>query len=135
MTNISINNLAKAIYESSKNLDENETSRLSKKIVNFLSEKRLLNKSKEILNKLQKIVDKDNSTLRFKITSSIELDDKNKKELDEFIKHRYKIKNAILNFNNDPNLIGGIKIEKEDEIIDITLKNKINKLKNYLLTN
>lgn len=135
MAQTSINNLARAIYESSSGKDEASLNILYKNIIRLLSEKHLINKSKHLLDKLQKIIDKDEDIIRVKITSRNELTKSTIKELEEFIKDRYKAKNVVMTFDKKEELIGGIKLEIKDEIIDITLKSKVNKLKNYLITN
>lgn len=135
MATISINNLARAIYESSQGKDEADLDVVVKNTVKLLSEKHMLGKSKELLDRLEKLVDKGDELIRAKIISKIKLDKKTIEEIEEFIKKRYKIKNSVLVFEIDEKLIGGIKIEVGDEIIDMTLLNKIHKLKNYLINN
>jgi F-type H+-transporting ATPase subunit delta len=134
MATISINNIARAIYESSLGKDGVELDVVTKKAVNLISKKHLMSKSKEILTELEKIVDKNEEVIRAKISSKIKLDKKITDEIDDFIKKRYKAKNTVLEFIIDEKLLGGIKIEVGDEIIDTTLKNKIKKLQNYLIT-
>lgn len=135
MATISINNLARAIYESSLDKNDVELQTISRDIVNLISEKHLMNKSEDILDKLQILVDKNEDTVRAKISSKEKINEKTKNEIEEFIKKRYKAKNIILTFENNDKLLGGIKIQIKDEIIDMTLKSKINRLKNYLITN
>lgn len=135
MATISVNNLARAIYESSKGKDEAELDILTQKAIVLISKKNLISRSKEILNSLEKIIDKNEDTIRAKISSRIKIDKKMTDEIDDFIKKRYKAKKTLLEFKIDETLLGGIKIEVGDEIIDTTLKNKIKKLKNYLITN
>jgi F-type H+-transporting ATPase subunit delta len=135
MATISINNLARAIYESSSGKDGADLDVVVKNTVKLLSEKHMLGKSKELLDRLEKLVDKGDELIRAKIISKIKLDKKTIEEIEEFIKKRYKIKNSVLVFETDEKLIGGIKIEVGDEIIDMTLQNKIHKLKNYLINN
>lgn len=94
-----------------------------------------MNKSKEILNGVRKITDKEGGVIRAKVSSRITLEKKIIDEIEDFIKKRYQAQNIVLEFETDKKLLGGIKIEVGDEIIDTTLKNKINKLENYLITN
>jgi F0F1-type ATP synthase delta subunit len=56
-------------------------------------------------------------------------------EIKEFIKDKYKANTVTIESNEDAKLLGGIKIEIGDDIIDTTLSNKINQLQNYLITN
>ena len=135
MTKISINNLVFAIYESSKDKSGEELENVLKNSVRLLSEKRSLGKSKKILSKLEEIVDKKNEIVRAKVHSTTEIKKKTIDEIEDFIKKRYKVKNVILDFEINERLLGGIKIEVGDEVIDLTLKNKIHKLKNYLINN
>jgi len=135
MATISIKNIASAIYESSLGKSGVELDAVTKKAVNLISKKHLLSKSKELLIQLEKIVDKSEEVVRAKISSRIKIDKKTTDEIEDFIKKRYKAKNTIMEFEVDEKLLGGIKIQIGDEIIDMTLKNKIKKLQNYLITN
>jgi F-type H+-transporting ATPase subunit delta len=134
MATISTNNLARAIYESSLGKSGSELDMVTKNIVEIISRKHLIGKSKEIITSLEKIIDKNEEVVRAKISSRIKLEKKIIDEIEDFIKKRYKAKNTVLEFEVDEKLIGGIKIEIGDEIIDTTLKNKIKKLENYLIT-
>ena len=134
MATISVNNLARAIYESSRGKDGLELDAITKRSVSLISKKHLLSKSKEIITQLEKIFDKNEEIVRAKISSKTKIDKKIVDEIEDFIKKRYKAKNTVLEFTIDGTLLGGIKIEVGDEIIDTTLKNKIKKLENYLIT-
>jgi len=134
MATISINNIARAIYESSHGKDGAELDIVTKSAVDLISKKHLMSRSKEIITELEKIVDKNEEVARARISSKTKLDKKITDEIEDFIKKRFKAKNTILEFIIDEKLLGGIKIEVGDEIIDTTLKNKIKKLQNYLIT-
>ena len=135
MSIISINNLAQAIYDSSKDKTGSELDTLMKKVVHFLAGKRMLSKSKIILNKLENIIDKNDGIVRARVSTRTKIDNKMNEELESLLKKRYKAKEIILTHNEDNKLLGGIKIEVEDEIIDMTLANKIRQLQTYLNTN
>ena len=135
MATISVNNLARAIYESSIGKDGKELDVVIENAVSLISKKHLMSKSREIITELKRIIDKKEEIVRAKISSRIKIDKKITDEIEDFIKKKYKAKNTVLEFEVDPKLLGGIKIEIGDEIIDTTLKNKIKKLENYLITN
>lgn len=135
MANITINNLARAIYESSKDKEGSDLDIAIKKSVDVIANKHLLSKSEEILTHIEKIIDKDNGIIRARVTSNKKINKETIEEIEDFIKKRYRAKKIILELEIDKELLGGIKIEVEDEIIDTTLKNKIKKLKNYLIKN
>jgi ATP synthase F1 delta subunit len=135
MATISIKNIAQAIYESSHDKDEASLNILMKDVVNLINKKRLFTKTDKILKTLEKIIDENNGVTRVKISSHGKLQDKDKKEIEEFIKKKYKSKEVELSIIEDEKLLGGIKIETGDEILDMTLSNKVQKLQNYLIEN
>ena len=135
MASISIKNLASAIYESSLNKDGSVLDSILEKSVVFMKDKNLLGKKKEILEALENIINKENGTIKVKIHSAKILKEETKKEIDEFIKKKYKIKEVILEEKVDPKLLDGIKLEIGDEVMDTTLKGRIHQLQNYLITN
>ena len=51
------------------------------------------------------------------------------------LKERYQQKEVILVEVLDEKLLGGFKMEVNDEVIDLTIKNKIGKLQEYLTRN
>ena len=135
MAHISVKNLAYAIYESSKDKDEAKTDEIIKNFLSLLKQKHLLGKSDAILKELQKIIDKEGKVKRADVSMKNKLTSKMQKEIEEFIKERYKVDKVALTEKEDKSLLGGIKIEIDDEIIDTTIKNKLTRLQNYLLTN
>jgi F-type H+-transporting ATPase subunit delta len=135
MASISIKNLASAIYESSLGKEGLELDSMLGKSVIFLRDKNLLGKKKEILEELENIINKNNGIIKAKISSSEKLKDEGQKEIEDFIKKKYKANEVIIEQEVDPKLLGGIKIEIGDDIIDTTLSSKIHQLKNYLIKN
>jgi len=135
MSTISIKNLANAIYESSLNKEGISLDEVIENSAKLIKDKNLLNKSEQILSSLEKIIDKKEGIIRVKVSSRTKITDKESKEIIEFIKKRFEAKEVILEIKEDISLLGGIKIETGDEIIDTTLRNKLNQLQNYLITN
>jgi len=130
MTTISNNDIARAIYLASK--EENQGGHFSPKVVQFLAHRRLLPKAPDILLRLDKIINKEEGIIVVKISSKNYLHEKIKKELIDILEKRYKGKSILLKENIDQGLLGGFKIEINDEVIDLTIKNKIRKLQEYL---
>jgi len=135
MSTVSIKNLANAIYESSLNKEGISLDEVIENSAKLIKDKNLLNKSEQILSSLEKIIDKKEGIIRVKVSSRTKITDKGSKEIIEFIKKRFEAKEVILEIKEDISLLGGIKIETGDEIIDTTLRNKLNQLQNYLITN
>lgn len=128
-------NLVEAIYESSSNKEGKELDVAIEKCAVYLKNKNLLGKKEEILKALEKIVNKENGIIKAKVTTEVKLKTSLEKEIEEFIKKKYKAKQVNLELKEDPKLLGGIKVEIGDEIIDATLRNKIKQLQDYLITN
>ncbi len=132
MTVISNNNIARAIYLASKDKPHAEHSVFFKNVVNFLSRKRLLSKAPDILARLDKIINEDKGVIVAKVTSVEKINDDTNKEIAQILARRYSGKEIDLEENLDEKLIGGYKIEVNDEVIDLTIKNRIAKLQAYL---
>ena len=132
MGNISNNDIAQAIYLSSKDKSLHELSVASKNVVNFLHRRRLLNRSKDILLKLNKIINKEKGILMVKISSATKLHENEKEDIKVLLKKRYNAHEVLLEEHIEEKLFGGIRIEVNDEVIDLSIKNKINKLQEYL---
>lgn len=133
MATISKNNIARAIYTASLNKTEAEQDIFLKNVVNFLFRHKLISQSKDILIALRKMVHKEQGFIEARIWSKNKITEKNKTELIQILKKRYGGKNFILEEKLDDKLLGGFKIEVNNELIDLTLKNKINKLQEHLI--
>ncbi len=132
MASISNNDIANAIYLASKNKDEKETPLFISNVIKFLARKRLLSKSKDILQKLENISNTENGILKIKISSVKKIEDSLKKDLKDILLEKYKVKQILFTEIIDEKLIGGFKIETNDEVIDLTIFNKLKKLQEYL---
>jgi len=133
MSTLSNNDIARAIYLVSKDKTHAELHNVIDKVVKFLVRKRLLSKTGDILERLNKIINNENKKIVVKLLSAKKLKEEIKKELIFFLRERYKAKGVILTEIIDEKLLGGIKVEINDEIIDLTIKNKIKKLQEYLI--
>jgi len=131
MANISNIDIARAIYLACKDNIGNEPSFL-KDVVKFLARKRFLYRAKDILFNLEKIIHQENGIITAKVKSARILSEETKREITHSLKKLYSARKVLYKESVDENLLGGIRIEVNDEIIDLTVKNKINKLQEYL---
>ena len=132
MATLSNNNIAHAIYLSSKDKSEQEQALFFKKIAQFLSRKRLLSQAPDILSRLDKIINEADRRIVVKLSSKEHLGEDTKKEIANILKERYGVEKIIFVESLNEKLLGGFKIEVNDEVIDLTVKNKIGKLQEYL---
>ena len=130
MTTISNNDIARAIYLVSKNKNRAELREVNEKVLEFLRRKQLLSKANGILEKLDGIINREEGRVAVKVSSAEKKG--HKKELISYLKKRYRAKEILLTEILDEKLLGGIKIEANDEIIDLTAKNKLKELQEYL---
>jgi F-type H+-transporting ATPase subunit delta len=132
MNNVSNNNIAEAVYLITKDKTFPEQSLISKKIIDFLIKRRLLSQVPDILARLNKTINDRNGMVVAKIWSAKKIDEKTNKKLTQVLIKRYSAKKIDFVENLDEKLLGGLKIEVNDEVIDLTIKNKIKKLQEYL---
>jgi len=130
---ISNNAIARAIYAVSKDKGRSEQADIYKKVVDFLFRRRLLSKAPDILSKLSKVINEEESRVVAKISSVEKLDHKTKTHLEQALKKRYSAKEVVLIENINSKLLGGLKIEVNDEVVDLSIKNKIEKLQAHLI--
>ena len=135
MAKISTKNLVSAIHEMTKGKEGHELSVSIQNIVDYLIKKRMIPKAPEILRKLEELINKEEGIVKANIIYKKLPGNKIKEEIEETLRKRYKAKKILSTINEDKDMLGGVKIEVGDEVIDLTLKNKINQLQNYLIIN
>jgi F0F1-type ATP synthase delta subunit len=133
MATISTHNIAYALYEATKDKQGKDLEHIMMQSVEFLSRKNLLSKTPEILKELEKIIDKKEGIVRAKIETPEKLSKATEKEIEAQLEKRYHAKEVHLEVTENKDLIGGIKIQVEDEVVDLTLAHKIHQLQNHLI--
>ncbi len=126
MATLSNNEIAKAIYLSSKDGVS------PKEVVQFLARKHLLSKSSGILSALERIISQEEGALSVKAISAKKLSTTARHELVQTLKKRYSAKEIALEEKLDERLLGGVRLEVNDEVIDLSTRNKLNQLQKYL---
>lgn len=126
MSTLSNKDIARAVYLASR-----DNMPLSK-IVQFLVRRRLLPRSSGILSYLDRIINEEEGRVTAKIKSAKKLNEKTKAHLVQFLKKRYSTREIVLEEIIDEKLLGGFRIEANNEVIDLSFRNKIRKLEEYL---
>ena len=132
MSSLSYNNIAEAIYLGAKDKTGGEQTSFYKKVVHFLVKKKLLSKTAGILEALNKITNKYENKIVAKVSSAKKLDQNTNKELTSMLTRRYRAASVDLEERLNESLLGGFRIEVDDEVIDLTIKNKIKQLQAHL---
>lgn len=133
MTKISPKTIAEAIYEAAKGKSGGELKSVLERSAQLLRDKRMLGRSKDVLSALQNIIDKKTGVVRMKVTAAKRMESVEMKKLENEITEKYKAQTAIGEFFEKPELLGGVRIEVGDEVLDNTYKNKLRKLENFLI--
>jgi F-type H+-transporting ATPase subunit delta len=129
---ISHKDIARSIYEGSKDHQGDESS-YYKDVVRFLNKRRLLSKSPSILAHLKKIINTEQGILEAKVSTAVRLGATERYSLIQELKTRYKAKDVVLQEVINESLLGGMRVEVGDEVIDLSTKGKILKLQTYLM--
>ncbi len=133
MTKISPKNAAEAIYRATKGKLGNDLGLALKRSVQVLQNKRMIGKSGEVLSALQEIIDRKEGIVRMKATTAQRIENIERKKLENEVKEKYKAQSVISEFFEKPELLGGIRVEVGDEVLDATYKNKLRKLEKFLI--
>ncbi len=134
MAIVSTKSFAYAIMEASEGKTGKELETVLSNATKILSDKHLLGKKEEILNHLQDIIDQKNGVVRAHIETASKLSKDALTEIEHELKSRYKAKEIHLEVTENKKYLGGLRIQVGDEVIDLTLSNKIHQLQNYLIT-
>ena len=135
MSKISSKDIAEALYASTKDKSGMELERTLANGVEFLAKNKLLSKTPEILELLEKVRERDLGIVSAKVSSRSPLTKHTTDEIKTALKNRYKASSVSLHFTEDPSLLGGIRIEAQDEVIDLSLKYKLKQLQAHLINN
>ena len=133
MTKISSKNIAEAVYEATEGKSGGDLEVAIKRSAQILKDKRMLGKSDEVISALSNIFDKKTGTIRAKITTAKNIKQEEKSRLENEIKERYKAQNVISEFFEKEELLGGMKVEVGDEVLDSTYSHKLHKLEKFLM--
>ncbi len=132
MATLTHNDIAQAIYLALKGKEGKDLSDVCSGTIKFLSRKKLISKTSDILKKLEAIANTEAGVVVAKISTIKKLDEQTKSQINTEILRRYKAKKVVFVEVINEKLLGGIKIEVDDEVIDLTILNKLKKLQEHL---
>lgn len=132
MAKISEKNMAEAIYMATQGKTGADLKAVSSRILAVLENKRMLGKSDEVLRALQNIFDRKSRTVRMKVISAKKLANTEKHELTQEVKKRYKAGEVVSEFFEREELLGGMRVEVGEEVLDTTYRSRLNSLGKFL---
>ena len=107
----------------------------SGKIINFLKiliDKKRFNELNQIIQAYSNEVDNINNIKRVEVISAIEITEDRRQRLIEKLQNKLQ-KNVIVNWVLDNEIIGGLVIKIDDDVIDNSLKNKLENLSKNII--
>ena len=87
----------------------------------------------DISKNFKELVAKEKNLKNIRVASSYRIDKEQLKQIEAALKKRMKAEVSIVT-EIDKSLIGGLKISYDDQVIDLSIKNKLEKLKTQLRT-
>ncbi len=111
-------------------IDEIFKNELNEKVLNFIKilvEKNRFNEFNQIVQAYSNELDKMNNIKRVEVVSAVELSDEQKQKTIERLQIRLN-KEVKVSWITDKEIIGGLVIKIDDNIIDTSIKNKLYKL-------
>ena len=133
MTRIYPKEIAEAIYSASQGKSGKILEAAIERSVQIIASKHMLGKTTEILEALQNIFDKKSGVIRAKVTTSKKIGYELRSKIEEEIKKRYGVQKVVSEFFENKELLGGMRVEVGDEILDTTYRNKFNQLEKFLI--
>lgn len=124
--------IAEAVYRALEGKSEEGLSFALRRSVQVIADKGMLGKSEEILGALQSIFDKKTGTVRMKVTAAKSMDQEERNKLENKIKEKYNAKIVAGEFFEKEELLGGMRIEIGDKVLDSTYRNKLHELEIFL---
>lgn len=116
-------------------LDSVFSGQINDKIINFLKvliNKKRFNELNNIIQAYSDELDKINNIKRVEVISAVELSNEQMQKLTEKLQNKLK-KNVIITRSLDRDIIGGLVIKIDDDVIDNSLKNKLENLSKNII--
>ncbi len=132
MTKLSYKSIATVIYLALKDTHGAEHTTIMHRAVDVLYRKRLLSKASKILGELEKIINKEEGRVVAHIVSVKKLDSATKSSLGVSLQKRYGARDIVFKESVNESLLGGFRVEVQNEVIDVSTKHKIDTLQAYL---
>ena len=111
---------------------ERDTKETTRNFLKLLVEKNRFNLIFQIVEAFNKMLDKINNLTQVSVTGAIELDENVKNEIENKIKEKLN-KEINITYNTDNSIIAGLIYKIEDDVLDTSLKHKLEELKKELI--
>ena len=111
---------------------EKDTKDVTRNFLKLLVEKNRFNLIFQIIDAFNKMLDKINNLAQVSVIGAIELDDNSKEEIKNKLKEKLN-KEINISYSVDNSIIAGLIYKIEDDVLDTSLKYKLEELKKELI--
>lgn len=125
-----ISNPTIAIQTKNEIIDEIFKNKINNKVINFikiLADKKRFDELNAVIKAYINKVDEINNIKRVEVISAVELSPNQKEKTIEKLQTKLQ-KSVLVNWTQNKDIIGGLVIKIDDDVIDNSLKNKLEKL-------
>jgi len=129
---ISARQYAESLAQSISSKSKSEMAVILDNFAKIMMENRDLNRLDEVLAAFSKIWDKNQGELAVEFTGARTISEKTKKEIEEYLKLKTGAQKIVLTEKTDENILGGIILRYEDKVINASLKQSLQDLKNEM---
>lgn len=129
---ISVRQYARSLYDSVAGKSEKEAKEACRNFVAILGRSRELNKEGAIIAAFIEIWNQEHNEVAATLSSARELGPTAREIVVDYLKAKTEAKKIILEENIDKDLIGGFVLRYGSKVLDGSLKNSLNNLKNKI---
>ena len=129
---ISVQQYAQSLYDSVVDKSEKEIKTVLNSFVAILGKNRELNKADAIIASFTEIWNREHGEVVATLTSARELGPTARETVVDYLKEKTGAKKILLAENIDEELIGGFVLRYGSKVLDGSLKNSLNNLKNKI---
>lgn len=123
---------SKLLYEVTAGKSRQDIDNIIVKFTALLIKNRQIKLIGKIIEKFSEIYNKKNGIVEADVITRYKIQDIMIKQIEKFVKEKYKVKEVVLNSKIDENIKGGIIIKVGDEIVDASISGKLRSLKSSL---
>lgn len=123
MARASKSDIARAILQLSK---VHSGQKLAREIAAYITSERRTNELEAIIREVRRLREQQDGIVEVDITTAFPATDKIKRQITDIV----GTKNVVINEVIDKSVIGGVRMETSDTYLDLTVRNRLERLKN-----
>ena len=127
-----ISQYAQAFHEIAQDKSASESQQVAGLLFAFLKRKRDTKKLARIIQKMQMLQDRKDGVMRVSATTAFAVQNGLKKEIEHFAQEIFVSEKVILEMHTDIDLLGGVVLKTENQMIDASVAETMKRVRNVL---